>query len=434
MSTSKSADNKLISRMQRKSTNKRPSSMKLGKVLSVARLGSSEPLEDEFRSVEDHNNPRLSNALKTIGVDYFYDVLELDEASKGRPLTCATVFLFQRMGLITEFNIDKIKLERYMTEIEQGYLGENAYHNAIHAADVVQRTCTILTHCCSRFLSKLQILSALLAAAIHDLRHPGTTNAHHVTTSNPLAMRFNDQHVLENHSLVLALGLLRRPGYNFLENMTNFETRKVRSTVIDMVLGTDLSMHFELLSKFQSKVSSKRHEVQFDDKAISLIMQMTLKCADIGHCTLPYRQHLYWVTCLQNEFFQQGDMEKEMDINVSPLMDRDKPGPLHRENQIGFLDVIVLPLFTAFGDALDGLQPMRDQLNVISAFWKSLQKNGEVLERPLSVLREQLSSHQALKHAQRVGIVNKAETVEHVLSEYKASFVVRVADNGDLLK
>lgn len=45
-------------------------------------------------------NPRLSQALKTIGVDYFYDILELDNASNGRPLTCATVFLFQRMGLI----------------------------------------------------------------------------------------------------------------------------------------------------------------------------------------------------------------------------------------------------------------------------------------------------------------------------------------------
>lgn len=74
----------------------------------------------------------------------------------------------------------------------------------------------------------LQILSALLAAAIHDLQHPGTTNAYHVMQSNPLAMRFNDQHVLENHSLVLSLGLLRRPGFDFLENMTEFQKRKVR--------------------------------------------------------------------------------------------------------------------------------------------------------------------------------------------------------------
>lgn len=74
-----------------------------------------------------------------------------------------------------------------------------------------------------------------------------------------------------------------------------------------------------------------------------------LQCADIGHCTLPYRQHLYWVTCLQDEFFQQGDMEKELKMSVSPLMDRSLPGPLNRENQIGFLDVIVLPLFTVLG-------------------------------------------------------------------------------------
>lgn len=46
---------------------------------------------------EDSN---LSAVLENIGKDYFFDVLELDRASNGRPLTCATTFLFERMGLI----------------------------------------------------------------------------------------------------------------------------------------------------------------------------------------------------------------------------------------------------------------------------------------------------------------------------------------------
>lgn len=36
-------------------------------------------------------------------------------------------------------------------------------------------------------------------------------------------------------------------------------------------------------------------------------------------------------------------------MSVSPLMDRNRPGPLNSKNQIGFLDVIVMPLFKAFG-------------------------------------------------------------------------------------
>lgn len=52
---------------------------------------------------------------------------------------------------------------------------------------------------------------------------------------------------------------------------------QVRSTVIDMVLATDLSVHFELVSKFKSKVGSKWFDGPLDDKAVSLVLQMTLK-------------------------------------------------------------------------------------------------------------------------------------------------------------
>lgn len=44
-----------------------------------------------------------------------------------------------------------------MLAIEKGYLHDNQYHNAIHAADVVQRTCAIINHCCTHLLSKLQV-------------------------------------------------------------------------------------------------------------------------------------------------------------------------------------------------------------------------------------------------------------------------------------
>lgn len=48
--------------------------------------------------------------------------------------------------------------------------------------------------------------------------------------------------------------------------------------MIDMVLATDMSLHFEVLSKFQYlKIGSKSTNGALDDKTITLVMQVALK-------------------------------------------------------------------------------------------------------------------------------------------------------------
>ncbi len=54
--------------------------------------------------------------------------------------------------------------------------------------------------------------------------------------------------------------------------------------------------------------------------------QVALKCADLGHLASPRVVHKKWVQYLEEEFFRQGDREKQNGLTVSPLMDRDKNG------------------------------------------------------------------------------------------------------------
>ena len=56
------------------------------------------------------------------------------------------------------------------------------------------------------------------------------------------------------------------------------------------------------------------------------LLQMALKCADLGHLASPERVHRQWVHLLEEEMFRQGDLEKARGYVVSPLMDRDKGG------------------------------------------------------------------------------------------------------------
>ena len=69
---------------------------------------------------------------------FSFDAFELAEASQGHPLSTLAYFLFHKSGLISNFNLHPIKLARFLRIIEAGYPSQNPYHNAVHAADVLQ--------------------------------------------------------------------------------------------------------------------------------------------------------------------------------------------------------------------------------------------------------------------------------------------------------
>jgi high affinity cAMP-specific and IBMX-insensitive 3',5'-cyclic phosphodiesterase 8 len=73
-----------------------------------------------------------------------------------------------------------------------------------------------------------------------------------MNTRNRLALCYNDQSVLENHHVALAFQLtLAQTGVNIFARISPSEFTTMRRAIIDMVLATDMSKHFEYLTKFQ---------------------------------------------------------------------------------------------------------------------------------------------------------------------------------------
>lgn len=100
-------------------------------------------------------------------------------------------------------------------------------------------------------------VAALIAATIHDLDHPGRGNAFLMNTHQRLALLYNDHSVLENHHVALAFQLtLAQPGVNIFARVPQAEFTAIRRAIIDMVLATDMSKHFEYLTKFQQLMLS----------------------------------------------------------------------------------------------------------------------------------------------------------------------------------
>ena len=84
--------------------------------------------------------------------------------------------------------MDKLLTNQIRAVILNGIQHSNTYHNSTHAADVLQTVHIMINHTgFYHWLSDLELMAMLFAAAIHDAEHTGTTNAFHVSIQSNLA-------------------------------------------------------------------------------------------------------------------------------------------------------------------------------------------------------------------------------------------------------
>ncbi|XP_072758341.1 dual specificity calcium/calmodulin-dependent 3',5'-cyclic nucleotide phosphodiesterase 1 isoform X4 [Anoplolepis gracilipes] len=291
--------------------------------------------------------PEVVKVLKTLD-DWSFDVFSLNEAASGTPVKYLGYDLINRYGMIHKFKVPPAVLECFLGKVEEGYCRHrNPYHNNLHAADVAQTMHYILCQTgLMNWLTDLEIFATLVAAIIHDYEHTGTTNNFHVMSGSDTALLYNDRAVLENHHISASFRILREDDSNILQNLSREEFREFRSLVIDMVLATDMSFHFQQLKNMKNLLSLAEPSVD-KSKAVSLV----LHCCDISHPAKRWDLHHRWTMQLLEEFFRQGDKERELGLPFSPLCDRNNT--LVAESQIGFIEFIVEPSMQVCSDTLE---------------------------------------------------------------------------------
>uniref|UniRef100_A0A8C0MTH3 Phosphodiesterase n=1 Tax=Canis lupus familiaris TaxID=9615 RepID=A0A8C0MTH3_CANLF len=276
-----------------------------------------------------------------------FDVFALNEASGEHSLKFMIYELFTRYDLINRFKIPVSCLISFAEALEVGYSKyKNPYHNLIHAADVTQTVHYIMLHTgIMHWLTELEILAMVFAAAIHDYEHTGTTNNFHIQTRSDVALLYNDRSVLENHHVSAAYRLMQEEEMNVLINLSKDDWRDLRNLVIEMVLSTDMSGHFQQIKNIRNSLQ----QPEGIDKAKT--MSLILHAADISHPAKSWQLHYRWTMALMEEFFLQGDKEAELGLPFSPLCDR--KSTMVAQSQIGFIDFIVEPTFSLLTDSTE---------------------------------------------------------------------------------
>ncbi|KAM3622701.1 uncharacterized protein V6R79_002133 [Siganus canaliculatus] len=309
---------------------------------SMPRFGVNTDYEDKLsKQLEDLNK-------------WNFNIFRVAEFSNNRPLSCIMYAIFQERELLKTFRIPVDTFLTYVMTLEDHYHGNVAYHNSLHAADVTQSTHVLLsTPALDAVFTDLEILAALFAAAIHDVDHPGVSNQFLINTNSELALMYNDESVLENHHLAVGFKLLHQENCDIFQHLTKRQRQSLRKLVIDMVLATDMSKHMTLLADLKTMVETKKVTssgvllLDHYTERIQVLRNM-VHCADLSNPTKVLPLYQQWTERIMEEFFRQGDKERERGMEISAMCDKHTASV--EKSQVGFIDYIVHPLWETWAD------------------------------------------------------------------------------------
>ncbi|RVE66107.1 hypothetical protein OJAV_G00123170 [Oryzias javanicus] len=192
-----------------------------------------------------------------------------------------------------------------------------------------------------------------------------------------IAEMLNDEECWEFNILELEAATHKRNQY-----------RTLRQSIIDMVLATEMTRHFEHVSKFVNSInkpmaaieetstcsgnSESESQTNLRNSAENrlLIKRMLIKCADVANPCRPLELCIEWAGRISEEYFAQTDEEKRLGLPVvMPVFDRNTCSV--PKSQISFIDYFITDMFDAL-DAFASLPVLMEHLSENYKYWKTL--------------------------------------------------------------
>ncbi|XP_018336925.1 cGMP-specific 3',5'-cyclic phosphodiesterase isoform X2 [Agrilus planipennis] len=310
--------------------------------------------------------------------------------------TCkATIRMFLDCNLVQQFHIPYEVLCRWVLSVKKNYRPVK-YHNWRHALNVAQTMFAMFkTGKMDRFMSDLDVLGLLVACLCHDLDHRGTNNAFQTKTDSPLAVLYSTS-TMEHHHFDQCVMILNTDSNNIFQELSPEDYKKVMHLVETAILSTDLAMYFKKRNKFLELVENGEFDWQSDDKK-ELLSSMLMTACDVSAISKPWEVQHRVAKLVADEFFDQGDLEK-MQLNQQPvaMMDRERKDELP-QMQVGFIDVICLPLYKVLSDTFPWINPLYQGTLENRKHWQDLAEKVEMgltwidhdtIDKPVEALKD----------------------------------------------
>eukprot|EP00929_Paragymnodinium_shiwhaense_P055348 TRINITY_DN27732_c0_g3_i1.p1 TRINITY_DN27732_c0_g3~~TRINITY_DN27732_c0_g3_i1.p1 ORF type:complete len:852 (+),score=239.92 TRINITY_DN27732_c0_g3_i1:154-2709(+) len=319
-----------------------------------------------------------------------FDVLTLNPQERAM---CAMYILFDsEIGRVTgKHYTDPLTFGNFFESAMGGY-NDLPYHNAPHALDVTHTVFRLIVEAHAiEWVSSVEIYALVVAALSHDLGHQGVTNQFLVETKHEWALHYNDASPLENMHCASLFKLVANEDIDIFKTLKVEKFKQARKVCIACILHTDNANHFAMVKDIKGVYElykevcdeqavletriQEGHGVMLHQGYQDLVLQQNsllflelfLHLADVSNPLKPFEICKAWAWRVLDEFFAQGDKEKELGIPVGMLNDRDKinrPGSQH-----GFINFLVAPLVFSTVEVFPGLHQLSSQMALNLQDW-----------------------------------------------------------------
>jgi len=339
----------------------------------------------------------LENHLEEAGLawslvdSWDFDALDLEEEQSCLSCLCFVVF---HLGVSYRGKQQEV-IMNFIEGASSRYSHPKKvrYHNWYHAVDVTHCCFRLLNLCAAeRFFSNIERFALITSAVCHDIGHPGLNNPFLIESAHELAIRYNDHSPLENMHCASLFELVSHPKSNVFAALDTLHYKEVRQVCIEAILHTDNIHHFPMIKELQMLYEmnadvfdwslqlqlSTGEQTDFPPREVidifsepekkKLLRNLFLHFADISNPMKPWDICHRWAWNIMDEFFQQGDREKELGIVVQPLHDRSRVNRPY--SQLGVIEFFVAPLAVATVRLLPPLLPLTAQILVNLNSWQ----------------------------------------------------------------
>jgi 3'5'-cyclic nucleotide phosphodiesterase len=246
-----------------------------------------------------------------------------------------------------------------------GLYRDNPFHNFDHASHVTMATKKLLdrivgcekqekenrksqvvNESCAIITDPLTQFAIVFAALIHDVDHPGVSNAQLIQEGHPTVITYAGKSVAEQNSVDVAWNLLMEPEFADLRNCicaTERERQQFRQILVNVVLATDLfdrdlkaMREARWTTSFGDKLQDQNESLIGLDanRRATIIIELIIQVSDVSHTMQHFTVYQKWNQCLLTELY---------DAFASDRTDKD-PTLGWYEGELWFFDNYIIPL------------------------------------------------------------------------------------------
>ena len=185
-------------------------------------------------------------------------------------------------------------------------------------------------------LTEIDCLAVLIGAVCHDYKHDGYTNLWHKNKNTDRFIQFGEEGTQEKFHFAESWKVLtEQDGNNFIKELPLDQQNRFKKRMQCCIYATDMGRHMDALNSMKEMLASLKVQSETDDIISESYAEMSVedqqqkwcdlvvKFSDVSFQARDIAVSNMWLQLLFDEFFNQGDLERDDKLKISFLCDRE---------------------------------------------------------------------------------------------------------------